>query len=405
MTRTRRWLLACAAIALLLALVAWWASRPQRVASLVVSQLGSALGLEISAKGVSEYTLAGGPRIVLRDVQARAPGAPRALLRAARIDVWVPWSTVRSRGAELTFKHVELDAPVLDVPMLQAWLASRPPSEQKTPSLTDGLRVRDGRVLGDGWSVDAIAFDVPRVLPEKSIDAHVVGRFVATDTRVPFDLALTMTKPANGAGLGAHGTVTFEQAQRRMPATVRLSGPLQMDAQGLRIVPLRASMIARYIQKDVDLPFVLAINGPLRYEHGVVSLSPVGLALRGEGLVPTLDARAAFAYTNQAMLHLAGTLQAWPEAWPALPPPIGQSRSPLPLVLDYAGPFDFSDVARLQLTRDATRFDARFKLPEVLAWVDGPAGSPIPPLSGRVVTPMLDIDGAILEGVDARISP
>ena len=405
MTRKRRWLLACVAIALLLALVAWWASRPRNVASLVVSQLGSALGLEITAKGVSEYTLAGGPRLVLRDVEARAPGAPRAMLRAARVDVWVPWSTVRSRGAELNFRHVELDAPVLDVPMLQAWLASRPPSEQKLPTLSDGLRVRDGRVLGDGWSVDALALDVPRVMPEQSVDAHVVGRYVATDTRVPFDLALTMTKPANGAGLGAHGTVTLEQAQRRMPATVRISGPLQMDAQGLRVVPLRASMVARYTQKDVDLPFVLAINGPLRYERGVLALSPVGIALRGDGLVPTLDARAAFAYTDKAMLHLAGTLQTWPDAWPALPPPIGQSKSPLPLVLDYAGPFDFSDTARLQLTRDATRVDARFKLPEVLAWIDAPAGSPIPPLSGRVTTPTLDIDGVLLEGVDVRITP
>ena len=127
MTRRRRWLLACAAIALLLAIVAWWGTRPQRVAGLVMSQLGSILGLEISASGVSEYTLAGGPKLVLRDMEARAPGAPRPVLRASRVLVSVPWSTVRSRGADLTIKRIELDAPVLDVPMLQAWLASRPP--------------------------------------------------------------------------------------------------------------------------------------------------------------------------------------------------------------------------------------------------------------------------------------
>ena len=86
-----------------------------------------------------------------------------------------------------------------------------------------------------------------------------------------------------------------------------------------------------------------------------------------------------------------------------MPPPIGQSTSPLPLVLDYAGPFDFSDTARLQLTRDATHFDGRFKLPQVLAWIDAPPASPLPPLSGRLVTPTLDIDGVILEGVDVRL--
>ena len=111
------------------------------------------------------------------------------------------------------------------------------------------------------------------------------------------------------------------------------------------------------------------------------------------------DGRAAFAYTDKAMLHLAGTLATWPDAWPALPPPIGQSNSPLPVVLDYAGPFDFSSVARVQLARDATRFDARFALPSVLAWIDAPPGSPLPPLSGRLTTPTLDVGGAILEGL------
>ncbi|KGQ18545.1 AsmA family protein [Lysobacter dokdonensis DS-58] len=404
MTRARRWLLAIAAVALLLALALWFVSRPQRVASLVMSQLGSALGLEITARGVSEYTLAGGPRLVLRDVEARAHGASRPLLHADRVDVSVPWSTVRTRGADLAIKRIELDTPVLDVPMLQAWLASRPPSEEsKMPTLSDGLRVRDGRVVGAGWSIDAIALDVPRVMPGKPVEAQTSGRYVARDTRVPFELALKMTQPANDAGLGAHGTITLEQPGRRMPATVRVSGPLHFDDHGVRIAPLRASIAARYTQKDVDLPFAFALNGPLRYEGGAVSLSPAGLALRGKGLVPNFDGRAAFAYTDKAMLHLAGTLATWPDAWPALPPPIGQSTSPLPVVLDYAGPFDFSDVARLQLTRDATRLDARFALPAVLSWIDAAQSSPLPPLSGRLTTPTLDIGGAVLEGVDVRM--
>ena len=156
---------------------------------------------------------------------AKAPGAPRPILRAARVDVAVPWSTVRSRGAELAITRIELDAPVIDLPMLQAWLASRPESEQKLPTLSNGLRVRDGRVLGDGWSIDAIALDLPRVLPDQSVDAQVSGRYVAANMRVPFDLALSMAKPANGAGLGAHGTLTLEQGDLRMPATLRVSGP------------------------------------------------------------------------------------------------------------------------------------------------------------------------------------
>jgi hypothetical protein len=409
MTRARRWLVASAVLALLLALLAYWASRPQTVSKLVLSQIGDALGLEITAGDKSQYSLEGGPRLVLRDVVARAPGAPRPLLRAARVDVAVPWATVRAAGKKLDFKRVELDAPVLDVPMLQAWLASLPPSEQVTPTLSNGLQVRDGRVLGDGWSLDALRLDVPRVLPDKSVDARMAGRYVAAGTRVPFDLALTMVKPANDAGVGVHGTATLEQGDLRIPATIRVSGPLHVgdETRGdkIRIAPLRLSAAARYVQGDTDLPFAFALNGPLRIKDGAVSLSPAGIAVRGKGVVPQLDARAAFAYTKQAALHIDGVLATWPEAWPALPPPIGASASPLPVVLDYAGPFDFSSIARLQLTRDDTRFDGRFKLPDVLAWIDADTtdASPLPPLSGRITTPTLDVAGAILEGVDVRL--
>jgi hypothetical protein len=97
-------------------------------------------------------------------------------------------------------------------------------------------------------------------------------------------------------------------------------------------------------------------------------------------------------------------MPAWNNAWPALPPPIGQSDAPLPFRLDYVGKPDASDVARLQLRREQARFDARFRLPEVLAW-SGAAngGSPVPPLDGRITVPALEISGARLEGVEVVI--
>jgi hypothetical protein len=402
-TRARRWLLVTAALLLVLVAAVYWVSRPQRVSSLVLGQLGSALGLEITAEGASEYRLRGGPRLVLRDVAAREPGSKTPLLRAKRIDVAVPWSTVRSRGATLSITHVEIDAPVLDLPALQRWLAARPEGEQRTITLTDGLRVRDGRVVADGWSVEDVALDLPRVLPDRAVDAELSGHFLAATTRVPFDLQVALTKPANTAGLSAHGTVALQQPERRLVSRVRLSGPLHFGDDGVRIAPLRLSMSARLTQDTLDIPFALALNGPLRIKGSAVSLSPVGIALRGEDVVPNIDGRAAFAYTNAPALHLEGVLATWPDAWPTLPPPIGQSTSPLPFALDYAGPFDLSAIARLQLQRDETRFDGRFCLPDVLAWVDAKQGSPIPPMSGRIVTPQLDIAGATLEGVDVRI--
>ena len=111
--RARRIVFALVALAVLLVLVAYWGTRPERVSALVLQQIGKALGLEITATGASQYTLEGGPRIVLRDLVAREPGSKGVVLRAKRIDVAVPWSTVRSGGADLAIKHVQPLCPEL----------------------------------------------------------------------------------------------------------------------------------------------------------------------------------------------------------------------------------------------------------------------------------------------------
>jgi hypothetical protein len=400
--RARRWLVASAALLVLLAVVAYWGSRPQRVGGWVLGAVGSALGLEITAAGSTEYTLRGEPRLVLRDVVARAPGARVAVLEAKRVDISVPWATVRSRGATLDFRRIELDAPRVDLAAMQAWLASRPEGPKREFTLREGLQVRDGVLAGAGWTVEGVALDVPRVLAAQPVAAHVVGRFVQGTTRAPFDLRIDASKPANDADLRVAGDIAFEQPARKFTAKLRANGPLHLGDE-IRIAPLRMSMAARYTQDDVDLPFAFALNGPLRIRDGAVALSPAGVALRGEGVVPDVDGRAAFAYSQDANLHLDGTLATWPDAWPALPPPIGQSDAPLPFVLDYAGPFDLTSIARLQMHRDETTFDGRFRLPDVLAWIDAPPTSPLPPLTGTVRTPRLDIAGAILEGVDVRL--
>ena len=87
-----------------------------------------------------------------------------------------------------------------------------------------------------------------------------------------------------------------------------------------------------------------------------------------------------------------------------MPPPLGASSSSLPFALDYVGAADFADAARLRLRRDEARFDARFRLPDVLAWLDdGGSGTLLPPLSGTASAPRLEISGAQLEGVEISI--
>ena len=404
--RTRRGRLARFAIVMVillvaLAIIASYLLQPQRASAFLLGRVGTSLGLRITASGAASYRLRGTPQLVLRGVVAQRPGDPNALLRAERVFVSVPWSTLRARGADLTAQRIELDAPILDVPALQRWLATRPPSETKVPTLIDGLRIVRGRVDNDGWRIDGIEVDLPSLAPGKPLRAHLMGRYVAPPTTLPFDLDVALTKPGNDAGLAVIGRVALEGDGWKLPAQIHLVGPLHLGDDEVSMLPAKFGLSARYISAKSNLPFVLGAAGPLHFDEGVWALDPAALILHGRGLVPNASAKGALALGRRLVMRLHGDIAAWPEAWPALPAPLSGSTSPLAFNLDYVGQVDFSEIASLALQRDATKFDARFKLPAILAWLDaGVPGSPLPPLTGHLQTPRVDIAGTTLEGVE-----
>ena len=412
----RRW--ALAALLVLLALLAsslYWVSRPGRLPTLLLDRIGTALGLEISASGAAEYRLRGTPMLLLRDVVAREPGAATPLLRAGRVYLSLPWSTIRARGDDLTIRRVELDDAQLDLPALQHWLSTRPPSvETRIPTLIDGLRITRGSIVnsdasrGD-WRIDGFTADLPALHPDRPMQARLRGRYLDPPLAIPFDLAVALRTPATLVaeeltGFGSNGRITIDHGDWRLPAHVAVSGPLQWGQQGLRISPVRIGMAGRHESGDARRPFALGLHGPFAFDQQTWALAPVGVALRGQSPVPELDAHGALALGQRLELQLDGVIARWPETWPALPPPIGQSPSPLPFALRYVGAKEFSDTASLQLQRDATTFDARFRLPAVLEWLDAAPTSPLPPLDGRLRTPTLAISGAVLEGVEIEFS-
>lgn len=396
--------MAIAAIVLVvLVAVLAWLMQPPRATGFLLRKVGDGLGLDIRA-GESGYRLRGTPQLVLHDVVAQRPGDEGALLRAERVFVSLPWSTIRARGADLTVQRVELDAPVLDVPALQRWLATRPPGETRIPTLRGGLRIVRGRIANHDWSIDGIDIALPALSPGAPVKTRLRGRYLDPPARIPFDLDIALTKPRNGAGLAAIGGIAIEGDGWRLPARVRLSGPLHLGDDEVRMSPAKIGVSARYVAGASSMPFTLGAFGPLLFDEAVWSLDPAALVLDGEGAIPDARARGALALGRRLVLRLGGEIAAWPQDWPALPPPLSASTSPMPFALDYAGGVDFGDLASLRVRRDDTVLDARFRLPAVLDWIDaGSQGSPLPPLQGTLRTPRVEIAGARLDGVEIEM--
>jgi hypothetical protein len=331
------------------------------------------------------------------------------LLRAKRVLLALPWSTLRARGADLTIARIELDAPVFDLPAFQRWQATRPPSETRVPTLTDGLRIRDGIVANDDWRIEGLAVDLARLQPRQLLRMRVRGRYLDPPLSIPADLAIAVVNPARlaqgkASGVAGVGGIDFAGEGWRVPSRVTLSGPLRLGKDSALVKPMRFGMSARYESASARLPFVLGLHGPMAFNDATWRVVPMQLVLRGEDVVPDMGGRGSLSLGRQLKLHLAGDIAAWPAAWPALPPPLAQSDSPLPFVLGYAGRMDLADVVSLALRRDDTRFDGRFRIADVTAWSNAKArGSLLPPLAGNLHTPRIDIAGATLEGVDVEI--
>lgn len=405
--RTRPWAALLLLVVLLVALAAWL-SRPAQVAGLVLRQAGAALGLEIGFDGAAEYRLRGVPHLMVRGLDVRRPGSDAALLTARRAFLALPWSTLRSRGADLTVERVELDAPVLDLAELQAWLATRPPGDgPRVPTLTGGVRVTGGAVEGGDWRVDRIGVDVPFLAPGRPVRGRVFGELAMGTTRLPFHVHLTLAEPARDAAVGVAGNATLVTDSWSLGMQPVLSARLHAGTDGLGLDDMRLGMRGRHVAPERDaLRFTAGLAAPLRYRDGRLAVTPAALVVRGDGTVPDLRARGGFAWEGDAALDLEGALQQWPRAWPALPEPLAGVSTPLPFALAYTGPADLSGPTRLRLEHGPARLDAGLRLPEVLGWLDRqPGGTPLPPLQGRLAMPRLELAGATLHGVEVEMSP
>ncbi|MCD9005943.1 hypothetical protein LDO31_06800 [Luteimonas sp. XNQY3] len=410
--RRLRWL-RLIAIALVLAIAAALLIHlllpPERALRLVLARLEPTLGLRISFEGEVEYRLRGTPQLVVRDVGIAAPGSDTPdvpMLQAERMLLSLPWKTIRSRGADLEISRVELDAPRLHLPSLLRWLDARPPGDGKLPAITGGVHIVGGRLDGDGWHVDGLALDLPALHADRAIAAQVAGTAHLDALQAPFRLRLHADRAVDARDLQARGTLALVHASGRLDTTLQADAArIDADMPGFALSPLRIALDARWQGADAadPLPFVLGLYGALHVggDGSVLGFAPMGIALRGEGVVPDLIAGGRIALGERLTLALDGRIAEWPDAWPALPPPLSNSTQPLPFALRYDGPADASAPIALQLEHEHARFDGEARITAMLGWFDAlPTGSPLPPLRGQLTADRVEVSGAVLQGLE-----
>ena len=175
--RARRWLVVLGVLTLLGLVLAWWINRqlePNRLAATALDRVGKSLQLRFGFSGTPEYALRPEPRLLLPGLTvAGLEGAP--FLTAQRAEISLPWDTIT--GGEPVITRLQLDSPVLRIDGLQRWLASRPKVPFKLPTLTHGLAVHDGTILGAGFAVRALTLDLPRLKQGKAANISATGRY------------------------------------------------------------------------------------------------------------------------------------------------------------------------------------------------------------------------------------
>lgn len=397
---------ALAIVVLIAALLAasYFALKPANFTPLLLERIGKATGLVITAKGQSEINWRGTPHIVLREVDARSPGARTPVLTAERIKIALPWVTLKSRGQTLVIDRVELDAPVLDLQAFRIWQDTRPKSESRIPDFKHGLSVTRGQVLGRGWQVEGLEVHVPSFSMQAPVQGTLAGQFSNNTLRMRFDLGVGLTRPASGAGVGVNGDASLFSGDWALATRPRLRGVLSLDKGDVRMRDGLLGAFVEYRTGTSIVPMTLGLQGDWLLSSEGLQLLPAYVALRGKDTMPNLDARGHVRFGSNLDVALAGHMAQWPAMWPELPSPLNRYKGPMDFALNYLGDTRFYTPLDLRLTRPDVQFDGKFRPKDVVAWTHADnRGTPIPPIKGTMKAARIDIGDMPLEGVEIDI--
>jgi hypothetical protein len=367
--RRRRWPKVLVVLAALLAVAAIFINvqlEPTRLATTVLGQAGKSLQLKLSFEGTPDYAFSPEPRLVLPGFSAASLDG-RQFLSAKRAEISLPWGTIT--GGDPVITRIELDAPVLDLPGLQRWLASRPPAPFELPTLSRGIVVRDGTVKGSDWSLQGLSLELPHLQAGDPATLEAKGRYVAGKSELPFRV-------------------------RALAATPGLASPLDLDLQ----ITLPAET-----KEETPKLLSLSLLGRYAWADPKFTLEADKLGVNAAPPLPNFSGKGRFETAESASLGLDAVLIGWPQAWPKLPAALAAQSTNLPVRVTYAGKQDFSDPLQLAISRAGIELQAAVRVPEMQRWLAADAASPLPPLQAKLKAPALEFEGVKLEGVEVEI--
>jgi hypothetical protein len=365
--RSRRGWIVLGVLALLLVVGAWWVNRelePKRLTAIVLGQLGSSLKIDLRFDGQPDYALRPEPRLLIPNLVARDRANGQVILRTERLEVSLPWSTIT--GGYPVITRIDLRKPQLDLIALRHWLDSLPKTPFKLPTLTRGLRIEQGHVQADGWELNALDLSLPRLKQNEAASAKLAFQFRQDKTALNFAGNAHIASASSNSDLQLEGKGQLEHAPKPLAYTIAFDSHYLSDESAFR----------------VDLKSV---------------------RLRGDSPLPTLSVKGNVVLGETLSMELQGELAQWPKDWPALPAPLNESKTPMPMQLSYVGKPDLSDVLTLDSTIGESKLHATLRLPEIRAWLAADGSTPLPPLNGTLTSPRLKLEGIELKDVSVEI--
>lgn len=343
--RRRRWPWLLGGVLVVLAGGAWWLARmlePERLSAFLLQQASAATGLQLALGAPAGVSFWPDLHIELQGLRATAPGAARPLLEAGRVDLVLPWGALLHR--EIVIEHLRLLRPQLDLDAFLAWRAATAVEGPPAP------------------------FELPELTASLSIED---GTLAGNGWRLE-DVAIE--------------TSGLRDGQR-----------------------FHADVEAALVREGAPMLLAFSVQTVPRMRDGALSLDPLGLTVRvpgaDDGVDDPLDLEgsALLDPPRRLQLQLAGSMTRWPSAWPALE--TGDAGAPVALGISYDGPADGTGQASLDLARGEASVQAQALVVALADWIGAPMGSPLPPMTGSLDAPRIELDGVQLIGVRATLRP